>query len=100
MTTPAYLATIFGLGTGELVVIFLIILLLFGGANLPKLTRSLGKSIKEFKGALKDNEAEPAEAQAEAIPEGSEAQKLPPSEPVQAPVPEPEVEKAPRQEDA
>jgi sec-independent protein translocase protein TatA len=49
-------ATVFGLGTGELVVIFLIILLLFGGANLPKLTRSLGKSVKEFKGALKEDE--------------------------------------------
>lgn len=52
------LATIFGLGTGELVVIFLIILLLFGGANLPKLTRSLGKSVKDFKGALKEDDDE------------------------------------------
>ncbi len=49
-------ATIFGLGTGELVVIFLIILLLFGGANLPKLTRSLGKSVKDFKGALREDD--------------------------------------------
>jgi len=52
------IGTIFGLGTGELVVIFLIILLLFGGANLPKLTRSLGKSVKEFKGALKEDSPE------------------------------------------
>jgi len=50
------LATIFGLGTGELVVIFLIILLLFGGANLPKLTRSLGKSVREFKQAVKEED--------------------------------------------
>ncbi len=52
------IATIFGLGTGELVVIFLIILLLFGGANLPKLTRSLGKSVKDFKGALREEDEE------------------------------------------
>ena len=55
-------ATIFGLGTGELVVIFLIILLLFGGANLPKLTRSLGKSVKEFKGALREAEEKPEDS--------------------------------------
>jgi sec-independent protein translocase protein TatA len=52
------IAAIFGLGTGELVVIFLIILLLFGGANLPKLTRSLGKSVKDFKGALREGDEE------------------------------------------
>jgi len=49
-------ATLFGLGTGELVVIFLIVLLLFGGAKLPQLTRSLGKSIKEFKRAINDED--------------------------------------------
>jgi sec-independent protein translocase protein TatA len=99
MTTPAYLATIFGLGTGELVVIFLIILLLFGGANLPKLTRSLGKSIKEFKGALKDNEAEPGEAQAQAIPAADEAQKLSQAEAAPEPAVSEEPVKVPRQED-
>lgn len=99
MTTPAYLATIFGLGTGELVVIFLIVLLLFGGANLPKLTRSLGKSIKEFKGALKDNEAEPVEAQAQAIPAGEAAQELPQGEAAPEPVAGEQPQAAPRQED-
>lgn len=53
-----FFGTLFGLGTGELVVIFLIILLLFGGANLPKLTRSLGKSVKEFKAAVSEDEDE------------------------------------------
>lgn len=41
----------FRLGTGELVLIFLIILLLFGATRLPEIARSLGKSIKEFKKA-------------------------------------------------
>jgi sec-independent protein translocase protein TatA len=63
------LATIFGLGTGELVVIFLIILLLFGGANLPKLTRSLGKSVKDFKGALREGDEETEAAKNTAPPE-------------------------------
>lgn len=43
----------FGLGMQELIVIFLIILLLFGAKNLPEIAKSLGKGIKEFKNAFK-----------------------------------------------
>ena len=39
----------FRFGMGELVVIFLIILLLFGAAKLPEIAKSLGKALKEFK---------------------------------------------------
>jgi len=39
------------LGMGELLVIFLIALVLFGPKRLPELGRSLGKSIAEFKRA-------------------------------------------------
>ncbi|MBA2728068.1 MAG: twin-arginine translocase TatA/TatE family subunit [Parachlamydiaceae bacterium] len=38
-------------GTGELIVILCIILLLFGGKKLPEVARSLGKGIREFKKA-------------------------------------------------
>jgi sec-independent protein translocase protein TatA len=41
----------FGIGPPELLVIFLIILILFGAKRLPELARSLGKSINEFKNA-------------------------------------------------
>jgi len=41
----------FKFGMGELVVILLIILLLFGASKLPEIARALGKSIKEFKKA-------------------------------------------------
>jgi len=44
----------FKFGMGELVVILLIILLLFGAAKLPEIARSLAKSIKEFKKAGKE----------------------------------------------
>ena len=37
------------LGPPELLIIFLIVLLLFGTAKLPKLARSLGQAQKEFK---------------------------------------------------
>lgn len=37
------------LGTGELLIILLVVLLVFGGSQLPKLARSLGQAQKEFK---------------------------------------------------
>ncbi len=42
------------IGMGELIVIFLIILLLFGTKRLPEIGGALGKAIKEFKKAAKD----------------------------------------------
>jgi sec-independent protein translocase protein TatA len=43
-------------GPQEMLLIFLIIILLFGGAKLPELARSLGKSMGEFKKAQKESE--------------------------------------------
>ncbi|MFQ5951785.1 MAG: twin-arginine translocase TatA/TatE family subunit [Candidatus Omnitrophota bacterium] len=44
----------FKFGMGELVVILLIILVLFGASRLPEIARALAKSIKEFKKAGKE----------------------------------------------
>ena len=44
----------FGLGMPELVIIFLVILLLFGGNRLVDIAKGLGKSIKEFKKSVSD----------------------------------------------
>lgn len=38
-----------GLGTSEIVLILLVVLLLFGGKKIPELMRGLGKGVKEFK---------------------------------------------------
>jgi len=89
MLTPTTCpATLFGLGTSELIVILIIILLLFGGANLPKLTRSLGSSIKEFKKAVSGEEEAPAESTA-APPAPAPA---PAAQPAPAPAAEQPVE--------
>lgn len=42
------------LGAPELLIVLVVILVLFGGAKLPKLARSLGQAQKEFKDGLKD----------------------------------------------
>lgn len=45
-------------GTGEILVILFIVLLLFGGKKLPELAKSLGKGIREFKNACQGLEIE------------------------------------------
>lgn len=42
-----------GLGMGELVVIVLIVLLLFGGKKIPELMKGIGKGVKSFKDGVK-----------------------------------------------
>ncbi len=45
-------------GTTEIIVIALIILLLFGGAKIPQLMRGLGKGVHEYKKGLAGEEDE------------------------------------------
>jgi sec-independent protein translocase protein TatA len=42
------------LGAPELLIVLLVILVLFGGAKLPKLARSMGQAQSEFKRGLKE----------------------------------------------
>jgi sec-independent protein translocase protein TatA len=39
-------------GIGELIIIFLIVLVLFGAGKIPVIARDLGKGIRDFKKAL------------------------------------------------
>jgi len=43
-----------GLGPSELLVIFLIILLLFGAKKIPEIAKGMGKGIREFKSAINE----------------------------------------------
>ena len=47
------------LGTTEILIIAAVVLLLFGGAAIPKFARSLGKARKEFEEGLKEGGREP-----------------------------------------
>jgi sec-independent protein translocase protein TatA len=46
----------FGLGHQELLIIFLIILLLFGASRIPEIARAMGKGIRDFKRATREIE--------------------------------------------
>ncbi|MDP2293030.1 MAG: twin-arginine translocase TatA/TatE family subunit [Actinomycetota bacterium] len=47
-----------GIGPTEIGLILLAVLLLFGGSQLPKLAKNLGKAQKEFKDGLADGQKE------------------------------------------
>ena len=70
-------------GSGELIIVLIIVLLVFGGSQLPKLAKNLGKAQKEFKDGLaegmKDDKpaTQPAAQQAAAPPPAN----LPPPPP-------------------
>ena len=49
---------IFGLGWGEIVLIALLVLLLFGGKKIPELMKGLGKGVKSFKEGMSQVEKE------------------------------------------
>jgi len=73
-------------GGPEILIVLFLILLLFGSKKLPELSRSLGKSLSEFKKGKEDLEREIRQTQEDAQtevtkpePEGEES-KAPPSD--------------------
>lgn len=49
------------LSTSELIIILVILLVVFGGSQLPKLARSLGQAQKEFKKGIDEGSEETEE---------------------------------------
>jgi sec-independent protein translocase protein TatA len=60
------------IGWQELLIIFVILLLLFGATRLPALSKSLGQSIRGFKTGLKEDDPAPIESGASAEPESGQ----------------------------
>ena len=52
----------FGFGMQEIVIVLAVALLLFGPSQLPKLGRSIGQTIKEFRGVAKELHGDDDEA--------------------------------------
>ena len=53
----------------ELLIILAIVVLLFGAKKIPDLAKGLGKGIKDFKSAIKDDEEKLADAKAAEVKE-------------------------------
>jgi len=45
----------FGIGTEELVIVLVIVLVLFGGKKLPELSQGIGEAIKNIRKGFKDD---------------------------------------------
>ena len=56
------------IGQGEWIIILVVLLLLFGSTQLPKLARSLGSAQKEFRKGMKEGDAEGDEEAADSEP--------------------------------
>jgi sec-independent protein translocase protein TatA len=70
----------FGLGTTELILILVIVLIIFGAGKLPEIGSAMGKAIKSFKKTVSETESEiditPKEEEKEKIEAGTkEAEK-------------------------
>lgn len=55
MITPLLIGT---LGTTEIIIIALVVLLLFGGKKIPELMKGIGKGVKSFKQGMNEVEKE------------------------------------------
>jgi sec-independent protein translocase protein TatA len=61
----------FGMGTGEMILIGVVLIVLFGAKKLPQLGDGLGKALRGFQRAMHGSDEKPAKApldQAEAPP--------------------------------
>lgn len=54
----ATIFNLFNLGTGEIIIIAIIVLLLFGGKKIPELMKGIGKGVSNFKKGMHDIEDE------------------------------------------
>lgn len=54
MNNLLLLPAFFNLGTGEIIIIVFVVLLLFGGKKIPELMKGLGKGVRSFKQGMNE----------------------------------------------
>ena len=84
---------VFDLGMGQIILILLVVLLMFGAKKLPDLAKGLGQGIKEFKKATRDIQDEVTKAAN--TPDEPVSRPAPPAAPKTAST-EPEKPQAPQ----
>jgi sec-independent protein translocase protein TatA len=75
----------FGESPWHILLLFLVLLLLFGGKKLPEVARGLGEAIKEFKKAQRDTHDDTPAAKGEPTPPAQPAQPAKPSQDTNSP---------------
>ena len=58
----------FGLGTQELLIILVLVMIVFGAGKLPQVGKSLGQGLRNFKKGVNETEDDIEEGQVEEIP--------------------------------
>lgn len=57
----------FGLGTTELIIILVLVMIIFGAGKLPQVGGALGKGLRNFKDGIKEGDEEKSEEEPEKI---------------------------------
>jgi sec-independent protein translocase protein TatA len=70
-----------GLGTGEIILIFLVVMVVFGASKLPQLGDGLGRAIKNFKRAVTSSNEIEVSAKKPEIDGAASAEKSDPAKP-------------------
>jgi sec-independent protein translocase protein TatA len=63
----------FGLGTTELIIILVLVMIIFGAGKLPQVGGALGKGLRNFKDGVKDGNDEKSEKEPDKIDEDDQA---------------------------
>jgi sec-independent protein translocase protein TatA len=57
----------FGLGTTELIIILVLVMIIFGAGKLPQVGGALGKGLRNFKDGVKDGNEEKSEEESDKL---------------------------------
>ncbi|MBE0576738.1 MAG: twin-arginine translocase TatA/TatE family subunit [Desulfuromonadales bacterium] len=62
----------FGLGTTELIIILVLVMIIFGAGKLPQVGGALGKGLRNFKDGVKEGDEEKTEKDTDKIDNNSQ----------------------------